>query len=429
LDAQLWIELGVFLTLLALSGFFSSSETAFFSLSRVQLEQMRKKKTGIFPLIEKLISQPRRLIITILIGNELVNVAASVLCASIIIRFELNKWLNLFVMVPILLLVGEITPKTLAIRNNRAVAIRNAKWIDLFAQLIGPLRWVIRVISDFFITMMVGKERSQGNIITEDMVRTLTNEAVGEGDIDLLEAEFIEHIFDFGDLQLEDIQTARIKILSLDIKMPIKDMLKVITKKRHSKIPIFRDNPDDIIGILHVRDMLGLNLDAPDTRERFIDLLRKPYFVPDSKEAVELFHKFREDKISIAMTVDEYGGITGLVTMEDLLECIFGELRSPSDLDHNEYILGKTDKGFILSASMPLFELNERYSWDLPDDEFDTIGGTLLHEHGELPLEKTIIQIGEKQFQVLKVENNRIVEILYHSEPDNPISDAEGGGE
>jgi len=113
--------------------------------------------------------------------------------------------------------------------------------------------------------------------------------------------------------------------------------------------------------------------------------------------------------------------------MEDLLECIFGELRSPSDIDHHHYFLGKTDDGQILDASMPLFELNEKYNWDLPDDEFDTIGGILLDEHGELPLKNSIINIGQRQFQVLKVENNRIVEILYQSEPSKTIDDVTDG--
>ena len=417
MDTQLWFELGIFLVLLAFSGFFSSSETAFFSLNSIQLEKMRSQKNTQLSLIERLISQPRRLIITILIGNEFVNVAASVLCASVIIQLDLNKWLNLFVMVPVLLLLGEITPKTLAIRNNIGVASRNAKWIELFARMVGPVRWLIKAVSEFFITLIVGKERSQGNLITEDMVRTLTNEAVGEGAIDDVEAKFIEQIFDFGDLKLEDILTPRIKIFSLNMEMPLKEMLQEIAKRRHSKIPIYEHNPDNITGVLHVRDILGMDIEAPDAKKRLKELLRKPYFVPDSKEALELFHKFRESKISIALTVDEYGGITGLVTMEDLLECIFGELRSPSDNDQDSYLLGQTAEGHVLDASMPLYELNEKFGWDLSDDEFDTIGGILLDEHGELPSRGAMIQVGTRKFKVLKVEKNRIKEILYHTEP------------
>ena len=199
---MLWFELVLFCILLVFSGFFSSSETALFSLSSSQLEKMRKDNHPRVGLIEKMLSQPRRLIITILIGNELVNVSASVISATAIIQLmgPENKWLNLFIMVPLLLLVGEITPKTLAIQNNVAFASVESRPIEFFANIVKPLRWLVRKVADLFITLIVGRERSQGNIITEDMVRTLAHEAVGEGVLDRTEAQFIDHIFEFGNM-------------------------------------------------------------------------------------------------------------------------------------------------------------------------------------------------------------------------------------
>lgn len=175
MDFALWFELCVFVLLMIFSGVFSSSETALFSLKNVDLEQMRQRRDPRVSLIEQMLSQPRRLIITILIGNELVNVAASVLSASVIIRFlgDENKWINLFVMVPLLLLFGEITPKTLAIKNNIRFAGFESRFIELFARLIMPLRWLVRHVADTVLTLILGKERSKGNIITDDMVRTL----------------------------------------------------------------------------------------------------------------------------------------------------------------------------------------------------------------------------------------------------------------
>lgn len=196
---------------MGLSGFFSSSETSLFSLSNVQLEQMRRDKHPRIGLIQLLLSQPRRLIITILIGNELVNVTASVISAAIVIRLlgAENKWINLLIMVPLLLLVGEITPKVLAIRHNVAFAGFESKPIEFFARLIKPVRLVVRTIADWIITLLIGRDRSRGNIITEDMVRVLAREAVGEGALDRLEAQFIDHIFDFGNKTLEEIMTPR----------------------------------------------------------------------------------------------------------------------------------------------------------------------------------------------------------------------------
>lgn len=209
MDFTLWFELVLFILLMGLSGFFSSSETALFSLSKLQMEQMRQDHHPRVGLIERMIERPRRLIITILIGNELVNVTASVISASVIIRIlgAENKWINLFIMVPILLLVGEITPKTLAIRNNVAFAGFESRPIEFFASLTKPVRWLVRKVADLFITLIIGRERSHGNIITEDMVRTLAQDAVGEGTLDRHEAQYIEHIFDFGNKTLEDVMT------------------------------------------------------------------------------------------------------------------------------------------------------------------------------------------------------------------------------
>ena len=163
MDLTLWLELALFIVLMGLSGFFSSSETALFSLDSVQLQQMRQDDNPRIDLIERMLGRPRRLIMTILIGNELVNVAASVISAAVVIQFlgADNKWINLLIMVPILLLVGEITPKTLAIRNNVAFATAESRPIAFFASLSKPLRWLVRGVSDFFITLIVGRERSK----------------------------------------------------------------------------------------------------------------------------------------------------------------------------------------------------------------------------------------------------------------------------
>ena len=228
MDYVLWLEGGLFVIMMGLSGFFSSSETSLFSLSNVQLEQMRRNQHPRISLIQQLLSQPRRLIISILIGNELVNVTATVISAAIVIRVlgAENKWINLLIMVPLLLLVGEITPKVLAIRHNVAFASFESRPIGFFTRIIKPLRWVIRKVADLFITLIIGKERSHGNIITEDMVRTLAREAVGEGALDRVEAQFIEQIFDFGNKTLEDIMTPRSDIFFLAIDRPLPEFAK-----------------------------------------------------------------------------------------------------------------------------------------------------------------------------------------------------------
>jgi len=425
LDVTLWAELILFCILMLLSGFFSSSETSLFSLSRVQLEQMRRDGNPRVSLIERLLSQPRRLIVTILIGNELVNVAASVISAAAVIHLmgAENKWVNLFVMVPILLLFGEITPKTLAIRNNIAFATFQCRLIELFARAILPVRWLVREISDVIITLIVGKERSRENIITEDMVRSLAREAVGEGALDHQEAHYIEQIFEVGDLTLGDIMTPRSQVFALPIAMPLEEMAREVHRTRHSKVPVFREDLDTIAGVLFARDLLGIDMSAASPRKAE-DLLRKAYFVPESRAVSDLLHTFRNRNLSVALTVDEYGGVTGLVTMEDLLECIFGDIPSRSEMIRQQQVEFEELGGgrFRVGGSMSLHNFNALVGTQFDDEEVETIGGILLNEFGELPPEGASIVIGAHAFTVMSLENHLIQDVAV--EPVQPAAPA-----
>lgn len=421
MDLTLWIELVLFIVLMLLSGFFSSSETSLFSLNKLQFEQMRRDENPRIGLIERLLSEPRRLIVTILIGNEFVNVAASVISAAIVIRLlgAENKFINLFVMVPILLLVGEITPKTLAIRNNVAFATFQSVPLDLFARLIMPLRWIIREISEGFTTLLIGKEHTRGSIVTEDMVRTLAHEAVGEGVLDHTEAQYIDHIFEFGNRTLGDIMTPRSNVLYLQRQQPLTEMVATIRQTRHTKIPVYGDNKDEIVGILYARDLLAIDPQAlTGTGEQVLaGLLRQPYFVPETKLASELFKNFRRDKLSLALTVDEYGGVTGLVSMEDLLECIFGDIRSPSEQLAQVQVERLADGGYRIDGAMTLDHFNREFGTELLDDEVETIGGLVLHSLGELPARDTSLELGGLYLTVTSVANNRVLTLTVVKPP------------
>jgi len=321
-------------------------------------------------------------------------------------------------MVPLLLLMGEITPKVLAIRHNIAFAGFESKLIEFFARLIRPLRFVVRKAADWIITIIIGKDRSRGNIITEDMFRILTREAVGEGALDHFEAQFIEQIFDFGNKTLEDVMTPRSDIFFLAMDMPLEEIIVEVCKSRHTKIPIYQENRDNVCGILHARDLLGIDIEKfsrdPNRLQR---LLRKPYFVPESKLAADLFRTFQERKLSIALTVDEYGGITGMVTMEDLLECIFGEIHSPSDEVDQVSIKGLGEGRYAVDGSMPIAEFNQQMGSNLSVEWGETIGGLLLHHYGELPPEGDEIEIDEFRFRVIEVEENRIKTVEFEKTP------------
>jgi CBS domain containing-hemolysin-like protein len=345
-------------------------------------------------------------------------VAASVISAAFVIQLlgAENKFVNLFVMVPILLLVGEITPKTLAIRNNVAFASFQARPIEIFATLITPLRKTIRLVADWVTTLIVGKERSRANIVTEDMVRTLAREAVGEGTLDPAEAQYIDHIFDFGNKTVEQVVTPRSNIFFLPVDMPLPEIISELRRTRRTKIPVYGEHRDNILGILYARDLLGLDTARISrSRQGLQKLLREPYFVPESKLAADLFNTFRNRKLSLALTVDEYGGVTGLVSMEDLLECIFGDLPSASD-EASGAVEGMEcrrlpDGSFRIEGTLSIEYFNREFGEHLPVEDFETVGGLVLDRFGELPAVGMRLVIAGVEFVVAGVGNNRIREL------------------
>ncbi|MCB1693235.1 MAG: HlyC/CorC family transporter [Pseudomonadales bacterium] len=414
MEFSFWIELLLFIALLGLSAFFSSAETSLFSLNDVQIEKMRADGHPRVGLIQQLLSEPRRLIVTILIGNEFVNVSASVLSAAMVIHLfgAENKLFNLFIMVPILLICGEITPKTLAIRNNVAFAAYQSGPIDLFARLIAPVRWTVRAVADWFTTLFVGTERSPGNIVTEDMVRTLAHEAVGEGALDNMEAQLIDHIFDFRNWTVEDLMTPRADVTFVPADAGGAEILDIFRTSRQSRMPVFEDHRDNVVGILHARDLLGIDIaslgsDAQPLR----NILRGAYFVPESKSAADLFVSFQEGHKSFAVVVDEFGGVTGLITMGDLLEAIFGDIPTPSDEADEDWIRELLDGRFALPGATPIEDFNARFGTDLQVGELKTLGGLVLHHFGELPEEGDSIDVGLLRFWAQRIENNRIAEV------------------
>lgn len=417
---DLWIaaEIALFLALLGLSAFFSSSETALFSLNPLQLDQIRRSKHPRALLVEELLSRPRQLIVTILIGNEFVNISASVISAAVVIQVlgDNYKWANLLIMVPLLLLFGEITPKTIAIRNNIAFACFQSPYIDAFSTAITPLRWLVRQISDFFITLAVGSERTRANILTEDMVRSLAKEAVGEGALDKREALYIQRIFDMGDRPLHEIMTPRSQVFCLATDVSLEEAALSFERTGHTKVPVIDSDKDDIVGILYVRDLIAAAEQQPPNGKkanRVSEVMHGAFFIPGTKSAADLFYSFRKRKLSLALVVDEYGGITGLVTMEDVLECIFGEITSRSEsLRHEPNDIREIGAGsYRASGGATLRQLNRCLATSYHSETFETIGGLLLNAFGELPAAGDEIVIEPLTFIVEKVAGRRIVEV------------------
>ncbi|MBF0380502.1 MAG: HlyC/CorC family transporter [Magnetococcales bacterium] len=415
MDPVILLELALFVGLLGLSGFFSGSETALFSLNQTQLEQMEMDRNPRIGLVRTLLNEPRRLIVTILIGNELVNVSASVISATLVMQLmggEEKWWVNIFIMLPILLLFGEITPKTLAMKHNVRFASTVTPFLEIFAKYITPLRIAIRYIADKLTTLLIGKQRSKGNIITEDMVRTLAVQAADEGALDKTERQFIDNIFDFGNKTVMELMTPRSNMFMISIDTPVNQIVKKLHTASPTRVPVYQNKSDNIIGIIHVRDLMDPNIKlAQLDTEGIKSLLRKPMFVPKSKSVTDLFFKFRKQRLSIAMVLDEFGGIIGLVTMDDLLGAIFGSLQHVPEPD-GEATLDVNGVSVVeVDGDMTIAKFNKTMKSDLSRNIATTIGGWLLHRVGELPEEGCIVKADGWKFTIVKVAKNRILAI------------------
>jgi len=409
-----YVKIVLLLILLLLSGFFSGSETALFSLSRVQVEKLSLSKGHKGRLVERLLERPRRLIISILLGNEFVNISISSISAVLVIQFfgEDVPWVNVVIVLPVLLLLGELTPKTIAIKKNEKFSVIVAGLLHRFSRIIAPVRWFVLVISDRITALFVSESSRTGSILTEDVIKTIVEEGEKEGIIDSLEKEYIYKIFDFGDVSLKDVMTPRVNMFYLPDDMPLGKMVLAIKEKHFSKVPVYHENRDNIIGILFATDLVGLtDEDIAQSDETLRRILRKPYFVPVSKRADMLFQTMQRRKVSVAIVLDEYGGVQGLVSMEDLLEVIFGEITDEfeDDADQHEKL---SDRLFRINTNMSLEEFNGLLGVELYSEDVETIGGFIFTLFGELPKVRDTIEYQGLHFTVEKISNNRIDSLM-----------------
>jgi putative hemolysin len=319
-------------------------------------------------------------------------------------------------MTPILIVAGEITPKVFAIKNSLRFSILVARPINGFIKFISPLRWLFKGISGVIIDLLRGKEVAPSNIIKEDVVRTLVDVGEKDGVLETTERELIHKVFDFGDTPVYQIMTPRPDIFSLSSDLSLEDVLDQVRQSRRSRIPIYKDNPDNIIGILYTKDLLGsYQFQENELKKGWHDLLRDPYFVPWSKKGLALFKDFQKKKIHMAIVVDEYGGIAGLVTMEDLLEELFGEIGEEPEPKERPFEPLAPDK-YRVSSRLLIKEFNKLLDTQLPDDQQDTIGGFVFSLFGQLPQEGEKIQYQNLCFEIEEVKGTRIQWILVHKQ-------------
>lgn len=404
-----WLVLG---GLLLLYIFFAAAETSLFALTPLDRLRLKQKHPRRGNMVESLLSQSNRLLITLVVGVEVVTILASVLATSLALSLwgAKGKWIALVIMSPTLLLLGEIIPKSLALTYPARLAPLVAPLVRWAMVIFSPLRVVLLQISrGILVTLGFRPDLPVPAVQQEDFVR-MVEESHRGGMIAALEKDFIQNLLDFGEVRVGQIMVPRPDIFSLPIDLPVPQLIQAIKRSRYSRVPIYQDQPGNILGILHAKTLLTMCTQETCDAGTIRNLLRPAHYVPETKKAFDLLSELQSQRLRLALVVDEYGALVGLVSVEDLLEELCGEI--PQEFKVEEKLLEEVAPGFWrVKASLSLEEFNEALGTELFSEEFDTIGGLVLNLFGELPREGDTLQHGSMTFKVAKMKGTRIMDL------------------
>jgi CBS domain containing-hemolysin-like protein len=400
--------------LLCGSAFFSGSETALFSLSRLDFQQLRRERNPRSEILHALLDQPRRLIISILCGNELVNIAAAANMTGILMVLygpEEAGTIAVILMVILLLLFGEVTPKTIAVSNPvRVSANVVAGPINLWVKLITPLRWVIRLAADRITSMIVGQEKGPENILRVDEFRSLVEEVAKGGELDATERALIHHLLDATDTEIVEIMIPRTRTRFLDADLPVPELIEQFKRFRHSRVPVCRFHRDNLVGFLHAEVVLRLILDDVDlSRVKLEDILRTPVVVPLTKKVDEMFDFFQAKNVRAAVCLNEFGGVEGFITITDVLNFIFGHVLGV--VHGSELYQERDENSYDVPGEMKLTDFNNLTHFGLEDPRMTTIGGVAFRHLDRLPKEGDSVVVEGVEITVLEMDGHRIAKV------------------
>jgi putative hemolysin len=404
-------DIVVLVILFMLSGFFSSAEAALLSLRDLHLHKMKRDNYPFFEYVVKLLSNQRRLLITIVTSNEAVNVSISILAASFFIGLLGSKgqWVSIIFTTVVLLLIGEAIPKTFGVTYPMQISTIVSAPLMAISRLEYPIVASLEKISGLFLNRYGADKSIESDALMEEEFKTLVDAGSLEGVVDEAQKELITKIFELGDRPVTDIMVPRVDMFCLPLDMPVEEMLQSIAGARQERVPVYRDDKDDIVGILFARDLLN-NVWRGKTQESIQNLLAKTYFVPEQKTVNGLLHDFQKNFLQIAVVVDEYGGVSGMITLEHILEHLFEETNG-DDESVCEGCEKIDEKTIIVDGSLSVEQCNKILEAELPEDEFDTIGGFVLHLFGKMPEKGEEVLSDGYIFSVHDISKTRILKV------------------
>lgn len=407
-----------------LGAFFAMSESALFSLQKVDREALRDNPR-LGEMVGRLLAQPRRTLAALLIGNEVSNIGLSTVSAALLLSVAPEwPWLNILVVAPILILFGDVVPKTLGIRFSRNLTALAVRPLTFWNELVSPVRFVLAGTADLLLRAVGATPPDDAETLREEQLRTLIDQGMEIGVIQPMEQEIIHRVFEFGELPVSRVMTPRPDIFSFSLTTPWNELLAAIQEARYSRVPIWQGNPDNVVGILLVKDLLKLRGGPPPNARQLQRMLHHAIFVPPSKQAKDLLREFRARSGHLALVVDEHGSVVGLVTLDDLLTELVGEVYDESDAEERE--VTPIDEGrWAVRAGMDVEDFGNHFEVEVPEGDWTTLGGFVLHLLGRAPEKGDEAAWSQLRFLVSGVDGRRITEVTVSVAPDEPSTEEE----
>ena len=407
MDSGHALQMFIVIGLLGLSAFFSSAETALMAVNKIRVRTLADAGLSRAKILVKVLDNQPKMLSAILIGNNIVNISASSLMTILVTEMFGSTYIGVGtgVLTLLVLLFGEITPKTTATLYSESMALKFAKPIYLLMQVLTPVIFIVDKLSLVVLLLLRIDPNKKQEAITEEELRTIVEVSHEEGVIESDEKKMIYNVFDFGDAVAREIMIPRVDVAFIDVKSTFEEVLEIFRKEKYTRYPVFEETTDHVIGIVNIKDLILL-----ETEKDFClrDHLREPMYTYEFKKTAELMMELRKTMNTIAIVLDEYGATAGLITMEDMLEEIVGEIRDEYDEDEEDQVKKLNSNEFVIEGAMKLDDLNEQLGLHLESEDYDSIGGFVIGLLEHLPEEGEEVVYENLRLVVEAVERNRI---------------------
>lgn len=383
MDSGEAIQFGTIVVLIALSAFFSSTETALTTVNKIKMKTLAEDGNKRAATILKVTENPGKMLSAILIGNNIVNLSAASMTTSLMMSMFGNFAVSIGsgILTLLILIFGEISPKTIATHNAEKIALANAGIVLFLTRILTPVIWLLNLLSSLFLRLLGIDPNERTDVMTESELRTYVDVSQEDGVIEQEEKQMIYNVFDLGDTQAKDIMIPRVDMVSVNVNASYEEVLSIFREEKFTRLPVYEESTDNVIGVLNIKDLLFTHQDVFELRS----LMREPYFTYEYKNTSELLEEMRQGSINFTIVLDEYGATAGLITLEDLLEEIVGEIRDEYDKDEENLIRKISDHEYVIAASMKLADVNDALDLALHSEDYDSLGGLMIEQLEHLP--------------------------------------------